>query len=60
MPRPGNLHVHYEQSKARVNARPFQWKAEWRDIVDGLLEIENVFQPDAMLRWISFETRPGF
>ena len=40
-------------------ARPFQWKAEWRDIVDGLLEIENVFQPDATRRWISFETQPG-
>ena len=34
--------------------RPFQWKAEWRDAVEGLLEIENAFRPDAKLRWISF------
>ena len=41
-------------------AKPFQWKAEWREIVEGMLQIENAFRPDAMLRWISFETRPGF
>ncbi len=40
-------------------ARPFQWKAEWRDAVEGLLQIENAFQPDAALRWVSFETPPG-
>ncbi len=40
-------------------ARPFQWKAEWRDAMEGLLQIENAFKPDAVLRWISFETRPG-
>ncbi len=38
-------------------ARPFQWKAEWRDAVEGLLQIENAFGPDATRRWISFETR---
>ncbi len=38
-------------------ARPFQWKAEWRDAVEGLLQIENAFRPDATRRWISFETR---
>jgi hypothetical protein len=40
-------------------ARPFQWKAEWRDAVEGLLQIENAFRPDATRRWISFEIRPG-
>ena len=40
-------------------ARPFQWKGEWRDEVDGLLQIENAFKPDASLRWLSFETRSG-
>lgn len=40
-------------------ARPFQWKAEWRDAVEGLLEIENAFRSNAKLRWISFETRPA-
>ena len=40
-------------------ARPFQWKGEWSDKVDGLLQIENAFKPDASLRWISFEMRPG-
>ena len=39
--------------------RPFQWKAEWRDAVEGLLEIENAFRSNAKLRWVSFETRPG-
>ena len=41
-------------------AKPFQWKAEWREIVEGMLQIENAFRPDAMLHWISFETRSGF
>ena len=40
-------------------ARPFQWKAEWRDIVEGMLQIDNAFQSNAALRWVSFETRPG-
>ncbi len=40
-------------------ARPFQWKGEWSDKVDGLLQIENAFKPDASLRWINFETRLG-
>ena len=40
-------------------ARPFQWKAEWRDAVEGLLQIENASQPDATRRWIGFETQPG-
>jgi hypothetical protein len=38
-------------------ARPFQWKAEWRDDVEGLLEIEDAFQANATRRWISFEPR---
>ncbi len=38
-------------------ARPFQWKAEWRDAVEGLLQIENIFQPNATRRWIRFETQ---
>jgi hypothetical protein len=41
-------------------ARPFQWKAEWRDTVEGLLQIENAFSPNAKRRWISFEMRPAF
>ncbi len=40
-------------------ARPFQWSAEWRDEVEGLLQIENAFGSDATRRWISFETRSG-
>jgi hypothetical protein len=40
-------------------ARPFQWKAEWRDAVVGLLEIENAFGPDATRRWIEFEISPA-
>ena len=40
--------------------RPFQWKSEWREVVEGLLQIENAFRADAALRWISFETRPSF
>ncbi len=40
-------------------AKPFQWKAEWREIVEGMLQIENSFRPNAAVRWISFETRPG-
>jgi hypothetical protein len=39
-------------------ARPFPWKAKWRDEVEGLLQIENAFSPNAVLRWISFEARP--
>ena len=39
--------------------RPFQWKSEWRDIIEGMLQIENAFQPDAALRWVNFETRSG-
>ncbi len=38
-------------------ARPFQWSAEWRNEVEGLLQIENAFGSDATRRWISFETR---
>ena len=38
--------------------KTFKWKAEWRDFVEGLLQIENVYQPDATRRWIDFETRP--
>ena len=37
--------------------RPFQWKAEWREIVEGMLQIENPSRPNAALRWITFETR---
>ena len=40
-------------------ARPFQWKAEWRDAVVGLMQIENAFSPDATRRWISFEISPA-
>ena len=40
-------------------ARPFPWKAEWRNEIEGLLQIENVFRPNATLRWISFEARPS-
>jgi hypothetical protein len=40
-------------------AQPFPWKAEWRDEIEGLLQIENVFQPNATVRWISFEVRPS-
>ncbi len=40
-------------------AKPFQWKAEWRDAVVGLLQIENPFSPNATRRWISFEMSPA-
>ena len=40
-------------------ARPFPWKAEWRDAVEGLLQIENAFRPDATRRWIGFEMHPS-
>ncbi len=40
-------------------AKPFQWEAKWEEGILGELQIENVFKPDAALRWISFETRPG-
>jgi hypothetical protein len=40
-------------------AQPFQWNGEWSDEVEGLLQIENAFKPDASLRWVSFETHAG-
>lgn len=40
-------------------ARPFPWKAEWRHEVEGLLQIENVFSPNATRRWIDFDVHPG-
>jgi hypothetical protein len=48
-----SLHAHCEENKAR----PFTWTAEWRDEVSGVLQIENIFQPGAARRWVSFETR---
>ncbi len=57
---PGQI-FHQESQILEKNgkARPFPWKAEWRDEVEGLLQIENEFQPGATRRWIDFDTHPG-
>jgi hypothetical protein len=36
-------------------AKPFQWEAEWDDIITGELEIVNPFSTNAWLRGISLE-----
>jgi hypothetical protein len=53
------FHPESQTLQRHGKGRPFQWKAEWQEVVEGLLEIENAFKPDAALRWIYFETRPG-
>ena len=57
---PGQI-FHQESQILEKNgkARPFPWKAEWRDEGEGLLQIENAFQPGATRRWIDFDTHPG-
>ena len=52
------LHEEAQILQRHGKARPFTWTAEWREEVVGVLQIENIFQPDAARRWISFETRP--
>ena len=45
-------------------AKPFKWEAEWRELVDGELQV-GTFLPRAggsqnlRRRWVRFETRPG-
>jgi hypothetical protein len=57
---PGQIfHPESQVLEKHGKARPFPWKAEWRDEVEGLLQIENVFTPNATRRWIDFDVHPG-
>ncbi len=57
---PGQIfHPESQVLEKHGKARPFPWKAEWRDEVEGLLQIENVFSPNATRRWIDFDVHPG-
>ncbi|MEE8187786.1 MAG: hypothetical protein V3T80_01145 [Kiloniellales bacterium] len=53
------FHPESQVLERHKKAKPFKWKAEWRDSVEGVIQIENAFQPDAKRRWISFVTVPG-
>jgi hypothetical protein len=57
---PGKIfHPESQVLEKHGKARPFPWKAEWRDEVVGLLQIENVFQPNATRSWVNFDVHPG-